>query len=118
MKKTSKFSRFFKCFWASRSKADPNWDALLNLLIDKGEVTEISDYTITFDNKYQVWTSNHPFSSGHLLRYKGGYMGIDGHRSPHHCSKKTKIRLEDFYYDLMKKEEAPFVQDIAEYQAK
>jgi len=95
MKKTSKFSRFFKFMWLQHKPADEKWDKLLNLLIDKSKVTHMDDYTITFDNKFVVWISNHPFSSGKLYECKGEHTS-----SRCHCSKKTKIKLEDFYYNL------------------
>jgi hypothetical protein len=112
MKKTSKFSRFFKCFWLTSRSVDQEWDKLLNLLIDKGEVTDISTYTITFDNKYEVWTSNHPFSSGHLYDYKGNSREIV---SGCHCSRNTKIKLEDFYYNL--RLDFSFQDEIARYSS-
>jgi hypothetical protein len=112
MKKTSKFSRFFKCFWLTSRPVDQEWDELLNLLIDKGEVTDISTHTITFDNKYEVWTSNHPFHSGHLYEYKGNLREIV---SGCHCSKKTKIKLEDFYYNL--RLDSSFQDEIARYSS-
>jgi hypothetical protein len=93
MKRTSKLSRLFKFIWLSQAEPDEAWDELLNLLIDKGTVTEVDNYTITFDNAFTVWTSNHPYASGYLYMYKGKFTD----ERPH-CSKATKIRLEDFYY--------------------
>jgi hypothetical protein len=103
----------FKCFWLTSKSVDQEWDKLLNLLIDKGEVTDISPYTITFDNKYEVWISNHPFSSGHLYDYKGNSREIV---SGCHCSRNTKIRLEDFYYALRSKE-MNFEKEIERYSS-
>jgi hypothetical protein len=116
MKKTSKFSRLFKCFWLESKPADEEWDKLLNLLIDKAEVTKIDDYTITFDNTYVVWTSNHPYASGNLYEYKGSRRDIKaGASSVYHCSKKTKIKLEDFYYNL--RLDSSFQDEIARYSS-
>jgi hypothetical protein len=103
----------FKCFWLTSKSVDQEWDKLLNLLIDKGEVTDISPYTITFDNKYEVWTSNHPFSSGYLYDYKGNSREMV---SGCHCSRNTKIRLEDFYYALRSKE-MNFEKEIERYSS-
>jgi len=93
MKRTSKLSRLFKFFWLSQAEPDETWDELLNILIDKGTVTKVDEYTITFDNTFTVWTSNHPYASGNLYWYKN--KSTDERL---HCSKATKIRLEDFYY--------------------
>lgn len=89
MKKTSKFSRFFKFFWFSASDPNPYWDAFINRLMDVGEVTHIDTYVIQFNGKYDVWISNHPYTSGCLYNFnaRGGEA---------HCTKKTKIRLEDY----------------------
>jgi hypothetical protein len=92
MTKTSKLSRLFKFFWLSQYEPNEVWDTLLNLLMDKGEVTKIDEYTITFDNKYTVWIANHPYSSGNW------YNSPD--KSPH-CHKSTRIRLEDFVNNLI-----------------
>lgn len=94
MKKTNKRERFFKFLWLSGETPNVNWDALLNKLIDKGNVTHLNDYYVTFDDKYDVWITNHPYSSGRLYANK---VGI---KSQPHCSKKTKIRLEDFVNKL------------------
>ena len=96
MKKTSKLSRFFKFTWDVSKDADPNWDSLLNTLIDKAEVTHIDEYAITFDDKYVVWITNHPYCSGSLYELKGVFSRLGDWSSCFHCSKKTKIRLEDF----------------------
>jgi hypothetical protein len=93
MKHTSKLSRFFKFSWLSESEPDEKWDELLNFLIDKGTVTKVDNFTITFDDTFTVWIANHPYASGNLYMYKGGYTD-----EKLHCSKATKIRLEDFYY--------------------
>jgi hypothetical protein len=93
MKHTSKLSRFFKFSWLSESEPDETWDELLNLLINKGTVTHVDEFTIIFDNIFTVWITNHPYASGNLYMYKGGYT-----TEKLHCSKVTKIRLEDFYY--------------------
>jgi hypothetical protein len=95
MKKTNKLERFFKFLWlGSEDRPNLDWDILLNKLIDKGNVTHIDDYCVTFDDKYSVWIANHPYASGHLHKNK---VGI---KSKPHCSKKTKIRLEDFVNNL------------------
>ena len=91
MKRTSKLSRLFKFLWLSQDEPDETWDELLNLLINKGTVTYVDECTITFDSTFTVWTSNHPYASGNLFMYKGKFTDL-------HCSKATKIRLEDFYY--------------------
>ena len=93
MEHTSKLSRLFKFTWSSQAEPDETWDELLNLLIDKGTVTKVDDFTITFDNTFTVWTTNHPFASGNLYMYKGEHPD-----EKLHCSKATRIRLEDFYY--------------------
>jgi hypothetical protein len=116
MKKTSKFARFFKFFWLESNPAHEEWDKLLNLLIDKAEVTKIDDYTITFDNTYVVWTSNHPFASGNLYEYKGLRRDIvTGCTSKYHCSTTTKIKLEDFYYNL--RLDSSFQEEIERYSS-
>ena len=93
MNRTSKLSRLFKFFWLSQAEPDETWDELLNLLIDKGNVTKVDNYIITFDDTFTVWITNHPYASGNLYMYKG-----DLTNEKLHCSKATKIRLEDFYY--------------------
>jgi hypothetical protein len=93
MKHTSTISRLFKFLWLSQAEPNETWDELLNLLIDKGTVTKLDEHTITFDNIFTVWITNHPYASGNLYMYKGGYT-----TEKLHCSKATKIRLEDFYY--------------------
>lgn len=92
MTKTSKLSRLFKFFWLSQDEPNEHWDTLLNLLMDKGKVTEIDEFTITFDSKYKVWIANHPYTSGNW------YNSPD--KSPH-CHKSTRIRLEDFVNNLI-----------------
>lgn len=96
MERTSKLSRLFKFTWLSSAEHDEAWDELLNLLIDKGTITEVDEYTITFDNTFTVWTSNHPYASGNLFMYKDEYTD-----QSLHCSKATRIRLEDFYYKYL-----------------
>ena len=93
MNRTSKLSRLFKFFWMSQAEPDETWDELLNLLIDKGTVTKVDNFTITFDNTFTVWTTNHPVASGNLYMHKGEHPD-----EKLHCSKATRIRLEDFYY--------------------
>jgi hypothetical protein len=93
MERTSKLSRLFKFTWLSQAEPNETWDELLNFLIDKGTVTKVDNFTITFDDTFTVWTTNHPFASGNLYMYKGEYPD-----EKLHCSKATKIRLEDFYY--------------------
>jgi hypothetical protein len=99
MERTSKLSRLFKFTWLSQAEPNETWDELLNILIDKGTVTKVDDYTITFDNTFTVLTSNHPYASGNLCMYKGKFKFITDERL--HCSKATKIRLEDFYYKYL-----------------
>ncbi len=94
MTKTNKFERFFKFFWLYGESPHTNWDLLLNKLIDKGNVTNINEFYVTFDDKYDVWITNHPYASGNLYQNKVGIL------SNPHCSKKTKIRLEDFVNNL------------------
>ena len=96
MKKTSKLSRLFKCFWPIDDTIaySDKWDAKLNELIDKGNVTHKITYIVEFDGKYEVWLSNHPFSSGTWCGYVGDSIFPLHHRL--RCSKATKIRLEDF----------------------
>lgn len=95
MVKTSKLSRLFKFCWLNNDKAPhKNWDILLNKLIDKGNVTHIDQYCVTFDDKYDVWIVNHPYSSGNLYANK---VGI---KSKPHCKMSTRIRLEDFVNNL------------------
>ncbi len=96
MKHTSTLSRLFKFTWLSQESPDESWDELLNLLIDKATVTKVDYYTITFDDTFTVWIRNHPFASGSLYTYKNSILD-----NRLHCSKATKIRLEDFYYDYM-----------------
>ena len=96
MKKTSKLSRFFSFLWLKAGDINPTWDSLLNQLMDLGEVTDINEYTITFDNKYVVWIENHPYASGSLYKIKGEYHGETTGVSSIQCSMKTKIRLEDY----------------------
>jgi len=96
MKRTSKLSRLFKFLWLYQAEPDEQWDELLNLLIDKGTVTRVDNYTITFDNTFDVWITNHPYASGNLYRYKDEYTN-----EKLHCSKATRIRLEDFYYKYL-----------------
>lgn len=108
MKKTSKLSRLLKFLWLYQGEPNEEWDTLLNLLMDKAEVTHIDEFTITFDNKYKVWITNHPFASGHWYNSPAP--------SPH-CYKSTKIRLEDFVNNLLK-EESSLAADIEFYKNK
>jgi hypothetical protein len=96
MKRTSKLSRLFKFSWPYQAEPNETWDELLNLLIDKGTITKVDEHTITFDGTFTVWIANHPYASGDLYMYKGGYTDK---KLP--CSKATKIRLEDFYYKYL-----------------
>jgi hypothetical protein len=80
----------------SQAEPDEAWDELLNILIDKGTVTKVGEFTITFDDTFAVWISNHPYASGSLYWYKGEYPD-----EKLHCSKATRIRLEDFYYKYL-----------------
>jgi len=104
MKKTSTLSRLFKFLWLSAEKPNQAWDNMLNLLMDKGEVTNITQCKITFNDKYQVWIENHPYASGSISKYCFDEMTKEDltHSLPahYHCTKKTKIRLEDFFYNL------------------
>ncbi len=109
MKKTSKLSRLLRCFWLYDKEPNEEWDTLLNLLMDKAKVTDIGDYTITFDNKFTVWIANHPFASG------SSYNSYSTERF--HCTKATKIRLEDFVNDYLKKESS-LAADIEFYKNK
>lgn len=110
MTKTSKLSRLFKFSWLYQGEPNEDWDTLLNLLMDKGEVTKIDEYAITFDNKYVVWIANHPCASGNW------YNSPD--KSPH-CHKNTKIRLEDFVNNLIEKTNPrPLKADIEFYKNK
>jgi hypothetical protein len=110
MTKTSKLSRLFKFLWLYQGEPNKDWDTLLNLLMDKGKVTKIDEYTITFDSKYQVWICNHPYASGHW------YNSPD--KSPH-CHKSTKIRLEDFVNNLIEETSSrPLKADIEFYKNK
>ena len=97
MKKTSKFERLFSFFWIRETKHpySEKWDMLLRKLIKRGKVTYIDKYMITFDDKYSVWISNHPYASGEL------YM-VDKKSEERLiiCSKKTTILLEDFVNSL------------------
>ena len=103
MTKTSKLSRLFKFFWLNDTRANrlflKEWDELLKLLIKQGNVTEINDYVVTFDNKYGVWISNHPVASGHLYTLDGEYCATH-----YCCSKGTRILLEDFINSLPKRD--------------
>lgn len=86
MKKTSKLSRLFKFFWLFDGPPNKIWDAKLNELMDSGKITKWSSYTITFNDKIEVWIENHPYASGAMVSPLSNI----------HCSKKTKIRLEDY----------------------
>jgi hypothetical protein len=83
-------------------KPNKEWDNLLNLLMDKGEVTDVSEYHLTFNGKYKVWITNHPYASGSINKRCFDEMLKDDNFSSllceYHCRKETKIRLEDFYY--------------------
>ena len=90
MKKTSKLSRFFKFLWLTHdTPISMDWDRLLNHLLEFGKVTDMSDFTITFNDRYEVWIENHPFSSGNLHMLGGEY-------TDYAVTKETRIKLEDF----------------------
>ncbi len=94
MNKTNWFDRLTRFFWLSMKAADKDWDKLLNSLLDKGEVTNASaGFWIEFEGKYKVWTANHPYASGALYITNTGAIGLQGCL---HCTKSTRIRLEDF----------------------
>jgi hypothetical protein len=105
MTRTSKLSRLAKFTWLSAEEPNQAWDDMLNLLMDKGEVTEVTQYTITFNGKYRVWVENHPYASGSISKYCFDEMEKEDRHfsfpSNYHCTKKTKIRLEDFFYNLI-----------------
>lgn len=69
---------------------------MLNLLMDKAEVTDQGNYTITFDGDYKVWIANHPFASGTLCDDSKGFASSAESMTSMTCSIKTAIRLEDF----------------------
>lgn len=118
MKKTSKISRLFRFFWFESDAPNSTWDELLNLLMDKGEVTAVNEYTMTFNNKYIVWIENHPYSSGFLRRIRNDDGSISYIHSiserEFHCKTSTKIRLEDFYYNYLtsKKGICPLISEL------
>jgi hypothetical protein len=101
MKHTSKLSRLFKFVWLTQETPNMAWDSMLNVLIDKGVVTSITQYDITFNDKYTVWIKNHPYASGSITK---NCFAVDSDLSTSskefHCTKKTKIRLEDLYFKL------------------
>ena len=103
MKKTSKLSRLFKHAWLSHTQPNAEWDKMLNLLMDKGEVTKVTEFHIIFNDKYKVWIENHPYASGSINKCCFDEMTKDNLDltlpNDYHCTKKTKIRLEDFYYN-------------------
>ena len=110
MTKTSKLSRLFKFIWLYKDEPNEDWDTLLNLLMDKGEVTKIDEYTITFDKKYKVWIENHPYASGSWHNKPEGSL---------QCHKSTKIRLEDFVNNLIEETSSrPLKADIEFYKNK
>lgn len=94
MRKTGKLSRFFSFLWPRYVMFNERWDTLLNLLMDKAEVTSITKESITFDGDYTVWIANHPYSSGALFTDSKGL--VSSAKSSMGCSIKTAIRLEDF----------------------
>ena len=56
-----------RCSWRNY-KYSPQWDQLLNDLIDSG-VTSFDDYTVTFyhnGNSYVVWVKNEFYAYGYL----------------------------------------------------
>lgn len=117
MTKTSKFERFFKFTWLTYNPTNKDWDALLNLLMEKGTVTNISEYTITFNDTFTVWIENHPYASGHLYGYKGSAITNKDH---FHCSKATKIKLEDFVNSYIQSQDeisTAIKNSIKEYSA-
>lgn len=114
MQKTSKFSRLFSFLWfRDNKKFSDNWDKLLQKLIENGKITAQDSYAVTFDDKYEVWTSNHPWCSGILYRIDGKTTKRDKL-----CSLKTAIMLEDLlnsekgYDDLDK----VILEDLAKYR--
>jgi hypothetical protein len=111
MNKTSKLSRFFSFLWLKAGDTNPTWDSLLNQLMDVGEVTDINEHTITFDNKYVVWIENHPYASGSLYKIKGEYHGTPTGSYSIHCSTKTKIRLEDYVNEHFTDEVTQMLKD-------
>ena len=98
MKHTSKLSRLFKFLWLSAGEPNQEWDNMLNLLMDKGKVTNVTQYKITFNDKYQVWIENHPYASGSISKYCFDEMKKEDPiddllPSNYQCTKNTKIRL-------------------------
>jgi hypothetical protein len=103
MKKTNWLSRIFSCFWLKSHECySPAWDMHLNSLIDNAKVTEINDFIMVFDNEYVVWINNHPYASGHLYDIKSDPNFNFSKKFAKTCSIKTKIRLEDLYFKLLK----------------
>lgn len=107
MTTTSKLSRLLKFFWLNddRHPFMKEWDELLQLLIKYGKITKLDNYTVTFDDKYTVWISNHPYASGHLYKLNGTSV-----ENQFNCSKNTRILLEDFINS--KHSDEPIIQDI------
>ena len=98
MKHTSNVDRFFKKFWERASGSyyhyNEDWDTLLKILIEDGNVIDININSITFEyiHRYTVMTARHPYASGTL-------MAIDDEFSKGPrviCNTNTVILLEDF----------------------
>lgn len=107
MTTTSKRSRLLKFFWLTDDSYTflKEWDELLQLLIKYGKITKIDNFTATFNDKYTVWISNHPYASGQLYQLNGTSLV-----EKFNCSKSTRILLEDFINS--KNFNDPIVQDI------
>lgn len=76
--------RLLPQFWLQNERTDYEWDALLNELMDKHEVTRTDAFTVQI-GPVEVWVSNWPYQYGYAYR-------------PHHRGLPTvgtRIRLKN-----------------------
>lgn len=93
-------------FGTHQQKFCPEWDALLNKIMQQGEVVSSSNCTLTFKysgREYQVWTANEFYSYGHIYRLDSNDVDSENYRRPalktmitlHRINVSTKDRINE-----------------------
>jgi hypothetical protein len=89
--------RFLPKYWYQNYSTDYIYDTILNDLLDSNPIiTDLDDYTITFNNTTNIWIHNFPYAYG-SLRDKN-YMRISTLPSV-----ATRLRLKKIVDNELKK---------------
>lgn len=78
---------------------------MLNDIIDKGLIVEVSELTITFnyeDKEYEIWVGNRWYSYGHIYSIGGKYIKRSQEFRPRF---RTMRRLRDLHMGIFEDQE-------------